>query len=81
MENKVAKQEPKVPGIGVSGLVMCPILKSPCLKSGCEWWVELNYGDTLVSRCSAAWLSLLNTEIRQSIDRLKEKFDKPFTSN
>lgn len=70
----IVKQE-TTPGIGVSGLVMCPLFKGACLKQGCEWWVELNYTDRKVARCSISWLAILNTEIRTSIDKLKEAPD------
>lgn len=67
------------PGIGMSGIVVCPLFKGPCMKGGCEWWVELNYPTGKVARCSMAWLSILSTEVRGSIDRLKtkEKADEP----
>lgn len=66
------KDEPlAIPGIGVSGVVFCPFIKSVCLKSGCELWVELSYIDKKVARCSLSWLSILSTETRDSIDRLK----------
>ncbi len=62
------------PGIGVAGTVMCPFgfQKSPCLKGGCELWVELKYGQHKVARCSYAWQAVLGTEIRQEIRNLKE---------
>ena len=68
----IKKDKSLVPGIGVSGMVMCPLFKGACLKSGCELWVELNYGKHKVARCSLSWLAILNVETRQSIDRLKE---------
>lgn len=65
-----------IPGIGVAGQVMCPFMSvvrmQPCLKSGCELWIELTYGNTKVARCSLAWLSTLTTEVRGAIDKLKD---------
>jgi len=71
----IAKKEqtqPTIPGIGVSGMVMCPFFKGACLKQGCELWVELNAEKTRVARCSFAWLSVLTTEITGEIKSLKE---------
>lgn len=61
-----------VPGIGVAGVVMCPFgfQKTPCLKGGCEWWVELKVNDTNVARCAMAWGPVLLVELRQEIERL-----------
>ena len=72
MENELVKKEPSVPGIGVSGMVMCPygFQKSPCLKSGCEMWIELNQSGIQVGRCSFAWQTILLIELRQSIEKL-----------
>ncbi len=67
------KNELATPGIGVSGMVMCPLFKGACLKQGCEFWVELNYGDHKVARCTLSWLSILSVEVRQSIDRHGKK--------
>lgn len=67
---------PMTPGMGVAGIVMCPLLKSPCLKSACELWVELTYTDEAaktsrkVARCSLAWQALLATEQTSATDRL-----------
>jgi len=61
-----------VPGIGIAGLVMCPYFKSTCLKHGCELWVELNYGEQKVARCSIAWQSILITELRLEIEKLRK---------
>lgn len=72
MGQELAKQEkPLIPGIGVAGLVLCPLFKGPCMKGGCEMWVELTCGDTKVARCSFAWLAVLTTETRSAIDRLR----------
>ena len=67
-----------VPGVGVAGVVMCPFgfQKSPCLKGGCELWVELTYGsgtkeERKVARCSMAWQAILSPELRGAIERLK----------
>lgn len=70
---EITKKESMTPGIGVAGLVLCPFYKSPCLKQGCEMWVELNYEKTKVARCSFAWLSILATETRGAIDKLSKK--------
>lgn len=77
MENSVAKtdqQKPMVPGFGVAGFVICPFMSlthpAQCVKQGCELWVELNCGGTLVARCGIAWLSVLSTEVRGAIDKL-----------
>ena len=68
--------EENTPGVGLSGFVICPFMSSThpaqCLKHGCELWVELTYGDKKVARCSLAWISLLSTEVRGAIDKLKE---------
>lgn len=70
MNSDIAKREPTVPGIGMSGIVMCPFFKGACLKNGCELWVELKYSETTVARCSLAWLAVLSTETRAAIDKL-----------
>ena len=72
----IEKKEPLTPGVGVAGLVMCPFFKGPCLKHGCEKWVELTYGEDKVARCSDSWTPLMLTEIRQAIDRLNIRIDK-----
>lgn len=33
-------------------------------------WVELKYGDQPVARCAYAWNTVLNVELRQSVDKL-----------
>jgi len=70
---EVVKREPATPGIGIAGLVMCPFFKGACLKAGCELWVELTQGGSLVARCSLAWIAVLTTETRRSIDKLTEE--------
>jgi len=79
-KNLVKLQENQsVPGVGVAGQVMCPFsFMAPklCIKQGCEFWVELNYGKQKVGRCAIAWLPILFTEVRQAIDRLNEKIKK-----
>jgi len=77
-EGELAKREESnmTPGFGVAGQVMCPFsLMAPkmCMKQGCEMWVELNYGEKKVARCSLAWTAILLTEMRASIDRLEKK--------
>jgi len=63
-----------VPGIGLAGTTMCPFMSvvhpAPCLKGGCELWVELNYGTQRVGRCSLAWVSVLSTEVRGAIEHM-----------
>ncbi|MBU0598969.1 hypothetical protein KKF61_08365 [Patescibacteria group bacterium] len=76
--NDIIKEnrQPSAPGIGVAGLVMCPFFKGACLKGGCELWVELKQNDIFIARCSLAWMTILATETRQSIDKItnfKEK--------
>lgn len=70
------ESELMTPGIGVAGQVMCPFMSvvrlQPCLKSGCELWTELTYGQTKVARCSLTWLAFLSTETRQAIEKLKD---------
>lgn len=78
MDNLPEKRQETVPGIGMSGIVMCPFFKGPCLKSGCELWVELTYSsgkpsERKVARCSLAWMTLLSTEIRASIDKINKE--------
>lgn len=69
--------KPSVPGVGSegsAGITFCPygFSRSPCLKQGCEMWVELNYGPKIVARCSIAWQAILMVETRQEIARLRE---------
>ena len=66
-----------IPGIGVSGLVMCPFgfQRMPCFKHGCELWVELNYDKKKVGRCSLSWSSILATEITQQLVQLNKKIN------
>jgi hypothetical protein len=63
------------PGFGVAGLVLCPILKSACVKHACEFWVELTYGAGTddarkVGRCALAWNAILQAEGNQATNRL-----------
>ena len=71
MNELIKTNEPTVPGIGMGGIVICPYLKSPCMKSGCELWVELNYVDKKVARCAVAWDAILKVELREEIEKLK----------
>ena len=64
------------PGIGVAGVVMCPYFRGACLKSGCELWVELMYGDKKVGRCALAWNAVLQTELRQEVEKLRQEVRK-----
>ncbi len=70
MENNITTKD-QVPGFGVAGMVMCPFFKNICMKQGCELWVEFTCGENKVARCSFAWLAVVSTEIRGSIDKLK----------
>lgn len=69
-------QEQGVPGLGVSGLVLCPFFRSACLKGGCELWVELLYDGKPVGRCAFPWNSKLLIELRESTDRLSAVMEK-----
>ena len=79
MDKELIKKEqhPMTPGFGIAGWVICPFMSlthpAQCVKQGCELWVELNYGETKVARCSLAWFSVLSTEIRQAIEKLMSK--------
>ncbi len=70
---------PSAPGIGVAGMVLCPLKQFPqaCIKQGCEWWVELNYGDKVVGRCGMAWLTIVNVELRQELERVRHALVVP----
>lgn len=71
----VPKEEtPMTPGIGVAGMTMCPFgfQRSPCLKQGCELWVELSYGQRKVARCSLAWGPVIQTELRAEVEKLRD---------
>jgi len=72
-----------VPGIGIGGQVFCPygFQKSPCLKNGCELWVELSYGKQKVGRCAHAWQAIVAVETRQSIDKLNANLEKANNAN
>lgn len=70
---------PVTPGIGVAGMVMCPFgfQKGPCLKSGCELWVELTYdggtpNERCIGRCALAWNAMLTAENTQQLIKLTE---------
>ena len=81
MDNLLERRRETNPGIGESGLVFCPFMKCPCMKHGCELWVELTYNansenERKVGRCSVSWLALLSTETRAAIDRLKQQKEK-----
>ena len=71
------KTNSDVPGIGgVSGIVMCPYFKGACWKNGCEFWIELMYGKQKVGRCALAWQAILQTELRQEIEKLRITLEK-----
>ncbi len=88
MENKlveeVEKTEPMIPGIGIAGKVICPILSISgrdveCQKHKCEWWVELNANGIQVGRCALPWSVVVLTELRASIDKLNTQGEKKET--
>ena len=68
---------PSTPGFGAAGLVMCPLMKTACVKHACEFWVELTYAagtpdQHLVGRCAYAWQAILQAENTQAINRLHD---------
>jgi len=69
---EIERKEQSVPGIGVSGMVMCPFFKGACLKQGCEMWCELFVKGQAVGRCSFAWMPKMIIELRQSIEKAKQ---------
>ena len=73
----VKKEQSFTPGFGVAGFVICPFMSithpAQCVKQGCELWVELKNNDYFVARCSLAWIAILSTETRQSIEKLTLK--------
>ncbi len=84
MENEIVekKPQPMTPGFGVAGQVMCGFsFMTPrlCMKQGCEFWVELNYGGTTVARCTFSWLSIILTETRAEIEKLRT--NEPIKNN
>lgn len=68
----IQKRELNVPGLGIAGRTLCPISSGMCQKDACEFWVELNYGEKTVARCTYVWQSVLLVEIRQEIEKLKK---------
>lgn len=79
-KKELMNQEHQVPGIGIAGTTFCPFgfQKSPCLKSGCELWVELEYSGAnesirKVARCALAWNAVLQTETTRELGRLNKK--------
>jgi len=70
----IARDGLPVPGVGLAGTVICPFMsvvhQAPCVKGGCELWVELNYGKQRVGRCSLAWMAVLSTEVRGAIEHM-----------
>ena len=66
---------PSVPGIGIGGQVMCPYFRGPCLKGGCELWVELYYGENKVGRCSHAYQPIVIAELRQELLKARKVQD------
>ena len=72
MEYLPESRKETIPGIGFSGIVMCPYFKGVCLKQGCELFIELNYGEHKVARCSIAWQAILLVEQRQELEKLRK---------
>lgn len=86
---KLELQNGLVPGIGVAGQVLCPIMSlthpAMCVKHACELWVELTYNagkpdQQKVGRCTLAWNSLLQAEGNQALIRLTDVFRKGLTA-
>lgn len=71
---KAEKPQSLIPGAGVAGQVFCPQGFAPhtCNKGACEYWVELDYAGQKVARCTEAWKSILKTEERKAIDKLRK---------
>lgn len=73
-------QQPMVPGFGVAGTTMCPLMSvthaAPCMKQGCELWTELQCGEYKVARCALVWIPVVATETRQAIAKLSAPVDK-----
>ena len=78
MSGEIVKQEPKplTPGLGVAGQVICAKMSIThtviCQKSARESWVELKYGDTSVCRCANSSVPVMLSEVRASVDKLRE---------
>ena len=80
MDNPLMPQDnkPTVPGIGIAGEVICPIMSigriggAPCVKHHCEFWVELFYGEKKVGRCALAWSAIIGTEQTTQFKGLNE---------
>ena len=77
MGGELVQRESPAPGFGVAGMVMCPLMKTACVKHACEFWVELTYGAGTpdarqVGRCSSAWQSILQAENTQALNRLHD---------
>lgn len=68
---QIIDQQPAPPGIGQGGAIFCPLIKTICLKNGCAFWVELNYGPNKVGKCSIAMAPILMVELRQEVERLR----------
>lgn len=77
MENELTekKQNLTIPGLGVSGLVLCPFgfQKTQCVKQACELWTELetdvNGEKIKVGRCAISWMPILSIENRLAIEK------------
>lgn len=73
------------PGFGMAGIVICPVMsithQVPCVKSACEYWVELTYSigkpeQKTVGRCAVAWSAVLQAEGNQQFVKLNENIEK-----
>ena len=70
-------EQPAPVGIGgQSGVMMCPEWKHPCLKNGCEKWVEFDYGKSKVARCADTWLPIIMSELRREVEKLRLDLNK-----
>lgn len=89
MQSQMIKPEdnmPAVPGIGVAGKAICPIMSigrfipQECVKHQCELWMEFQVTvsgeQKMVGRCSLAWAPKIAVEIREEIERTRKGVKK-----
>lgn len=74
------KNIPAVPGLGIAGDVICPILSIAgrdvvCKKHACEWWMELQLGDNMVGRCAVSWAPKLMIDLRVEVEKMRKVLD------
>ena len=77
MNGELVSQEGTQPGFGVAGVMMCPLMRIPCLKSACMLWSELTYvqgtpEERRVGNCAITWIPILLTENTQELKRARE---------